>query len=263
MRIYVRRTIARKRYANDESVNQIIYTFSLSLESLCILPQLLLLRQTSVPTVLDSFYLATLGSYRFFYLLNWIVRAATTKNITAHDPIFPISVTFGIIQTLLYVDFAWVYWTRQRVKLRYGGVVDGEDLGRGWLVGRLLGRGRGQHDAALDEEDERFIGQEEGIIRPNAAPRSQSNSWGARGISVSADEGVLEGERGNSGVAGLTDPDAFEDEAEDDAVVVMPERLHRDDQLDSDSDSESEGAMPIGGAEWRDQEEAYNDYNKY
>ncbi|KAL1304046.1 hypothetical protein AAFC00_000483 [Neodothiora populina] len=246
-----------------------LYTFSLSLESTAILPQLLLLRQTSVPTVLDSFYLATLGSYRFFYLLNWIVRAATTKHITTVDPIFPISVLFGIVQTLLYVDFAWVYWTRQRVKLRYGGVVDGEDLGRGWLVGRLLGRGRGARDAAVDEEDERFIGQEEGIVRPSGPPRQQSNSWGPRGISVSADEGVLDAEDGSAGKSmhGLTDPAAFEDdEAENDAVIVSPQRLHRDDQMpsdDSDDEDDMAGRSGVygGGAEWREQDEAYSDFN--
>jgi hypothetical protein len=32
----------------------------------CVLPQLLLLRQTTVPTVIDSYYLLALGSYRAF-----------------------------------------------------------------------------------------------------------------------------------------------------------------------------------------------------
>lgn len=195
------------------------------------------------------------------------MRAATTDNIIASDPIFPVSVAFGIVQTLLYVDFAWVYWTRQRVKLRYGGVVDGEDLGRGWLVGRLLGRGKAR-DTALDDEDERFIGQEEGIIRPSAGPRQQSNTWGARGISVSADEGVLYGETGGSkGTQGLADPAAFEDDdIEDDAVIVSP-RLSTNNQsldnADSDSDEDAAGKSGVygGGAEWREQEEAFSDFN--
>jgi len=242
--------------------SQIVYTFSLSLESTAILPQLLLLRQTSVPTVLDSFYLCTLGSYRFFYILNWIVRAATTKHIAQKDKIFPISVLFGIIQTALYVDFAWVYWTRQRVKLRYGGVVDGEDFSRGWVVGRLLGRGSGRR-SSVDEEDERFIGQEEGVIRPNAPPRQQSNSWGKRGISVSADDGLVEEGAHKSGPAttGMADPDDFEDDVSD-AVVVEDERLGRDDQAASDDDSDTSGVYG-GGAEWRDTDEAYNDFSKY
>lgn len=91
-----------------------------------------------------------------------------------------ISVVFGIVQTAFYIDFAWVYWTRQRVKLRNGGVVDSDDLSRGWLLSRLLGQQGGGMDA------------EEGIV-----PREESNGnqrssargkWGARGISVSADD---------------------------------------------------------------------------
>ncbi len=155
-----------------------IYAFSLILESVCVLPQLLLLRQTTVPTVIDSFYLVTLGSYRGFYILNWIIRAAQKEHPD------PISVMFGIVQTALYVDFAWVYWTRQRVKLRNGGVVDSEDLGRGYLVSRLLGR----KDTSLDEEERpAFNGPDNNARAPPGGRR-----WGARGISVSADEGVLE-----------------------------------------------------------------------
>lgn len=198
---------------------------------------MLLLRQTTVPTVIDSFYLATLGSYRAFYILNWILRGSTEKK---QSPIFPISVTFGVIQTLFYFDFAWVYWSRQRVKLRGGGVVDGEDLSKGWLVSRILGR-RSSEDDADDEETGRFIGQEEDIIRPTAP--EHSNSWGPRGISVSADEGMLDGHNGNKAV--MTDPEAFVDDLEDDAVVVSPQ---------DDGEEGNDLAIQAGvsnGEEWR------------
>ncbi|KAI9726121.1 MAG: hypothetical protein M1834_009418 [Cirrosporium novae-zelandiae] len=151
---------------------EILWTFSIILESTCILPQLLLLRQTTVPTVITSFYLLTLGSYRFFYILNWIIRLA---GLSHHFD--PVAVIFGTLQTLLYLDFAWVYWTRQRVKLRGGGVVDSDDIRRGWLIGKVLG-GRLGRGASLDEE------------RPENG--HTQGRWGARGISVSADEGVLE-----------------------------------------------------------------------
>jgi hypothetical protein len=160
-----------------------------------------------VPTVIDSFYLVTLGTYRFMYVLNWIVRGANESGYAD-----PTSWVWGSIQTALMIDFAWVYWTRQRVKLRRGGVVDSEDLGRGWLVGRLAGRKSLDFD--YDEE---------------SAPREQepapTNKWGRRGISVSADEGV-EGAPKRKGPAAanvdpesqpLADPAAFEDESDDDA----------------------------------------------
>ena len=143
------------------------------------LPQLLLLRQTTVPTVVDSFYLVTLGSYRAFYILNWILRAAT-------DHFFePIAVIFGIVQTAFYVDFAWVYWTRQRVKLRNGGVVDSEDLSRGWLVSRVLGKG---HED-VDEEIANAHGQPQ-----NGTTKPARSGWGARGVSISADDQLTDSE---------------------------------------------------------------------
>ena len=126
--------------------------FSEILESVCIIPQLLLLRQTTVPTVIDSFYLVTLGTYRFLYILNWIVRGANEDNY-----IDPTSWVWGTIQTALMIDFAWVYYTRQRVKLRQGGVVDSDDMSRGWLVGRPH-RGGGSRPASL---------------RPSACPPSR------------------------------------------------------------------------------------------
>ena len=161
---------------------EILWTFSILLESVCVVPQLLLLRQTTVPTVIDSFYLLTLGSYRAFYILNWIVRFATPP--THHFEWR--AVLFGIIQTAFYVDFAWVYWSRQRVKLRNGGVVDSDDLSRGFLVSRVLNRG----DTGIEDEERVRLdpGDHDGAA---PTPRKGAN-WGARGISISADEGVAD-----------------------------------------------------------------------
>ena len=153
------------------------WTFSIILESVCVIPQLLLLRQTTVPTVIDSFYLLTLGSYRAFYILNWIVRLASSEHHFEWR-----AALFGIIQTAFYVDFAWVYWTRQRVKLRNGGVVDSDDLSRGFLVSRVLGRG----DASVDDEERRPV--EAAGSNASAGATKKRGNWGPRGISVSADE---------------------------------------------------------------------------
>lgn len=139
-----------------------------------------MLRETTVPTVIDSFYLVTLGSYRAFYILNWIVRGATERSFD------PIAVIFGVIQTAFYVDFAWVYYTRQRVKLRGGGIVDSEDLRKGFLVNKVIPDGRPSTDA--DEEAAAINEADAG----NRVPKP--SRWGARGISVSADD-TLEGHR--------------------------------------------------------------------
>jgi ER lumen protein retaining receptor len=139
------------------------------------------------------------------------------------------------------IDFAWVYWTRQRVKLRHGGVVDSDDLGRGWLVGRFMGRKSVDFD--YDEEN--------GGQRNRDATVQPKNNWGRRGISVSADEGVegapktMNRNRGNVDPESqpLADPAAFEDESDDDApppaVTVAEQSGVRRDEWDDDVDEDA------------------------
>ncbi|RMD39468.1 hypothetical protein DV735_g5650, partial [Chaetothyriales sp. CBS 134920] len=186
-------------------ISEMLWTFSIILESVCVLPQLLLLRQTTVPTVIDSFYLLTLGSYRAFYLLNWIYRFFTPNKPD------PISVIFGIVQTAFYADFAWVYYTRQRVKLRAGGIVDSNDLRKGWLVNRIIDNRRIQEE---DAEERAGGDAEDGNNPPKPA-----NRWGARGVSVSADDTVHEQGAGSSESTGMLDdhdPFLVEEENQDD-----------------------------------------------
>ncbi|ETS74828.1 hypothetical protein PFICI_13312 [Pestalotiopsis fici W106-1] len=222
-----------------------LWNFSEILESVAVLPQLLLLRQTTVPTVINSGYILTLGSYRALYIPNWIWRYAH------NDPPYPVSVIFGVIQTAFYIDFAWVYYTRQRVKLRNGGIVDADDMRRGWLLDRIFGIKRFDpvHD---DEESAPALGSGNGNGASNGARRSK---WGARGISVSADEDTHEHEasRGNE-----------EFSADPDAKMQDPDELAR--ALDDDDDDEhtpatssasSRGAAGAAnevsnGSEWRD-----------
>jgi ER lumen protein retaining receptor len=177
------------------------------------------------------------------YVLNWIMRGA---NETRYAD--PTSWVWGSIQTALILDFAWVYWTRQRVKLRRGGVVDSEDLGRGWLVGRFAGR----KSVDFDFDEEAAVPQRE---EPGA-----TNKWGRRGISVSADEGVEGAPQRKRPTAGsadpesqpLADPAAFEDESDDDApppAAGSSAKSHdsgvRRDEWDDDVD---EDAKPHGGS---------------
>jgi len=93
-------------------------------------------------------------------------------------------VIFGIVQTAFYLDFAWVYYSRQRVKLRQGGVVDSEDFSKSWLVNKVLNfRSR----RSTDEEQVLHDGNDvENQAGTDARPGN--NRWGARGISISADD---------------------------------------------------------------------------
>lgn len=128
--------------------------------------------------MIDSYYLLTLGSYRGFYILNWLVRGFGSEKFWD-----PIAVVFGVVQTAFYLDFAWVYYTRQRVKLRRGGVVDSEDLRKSWLVNKVLNfrarKSTGDEEQPLHDDE-----AEEG----GEAGRESTNRWGARGISVAADD---------------------------------------------------------------------------
>jgi hypothetical protein len=230
---------------------QWLWDFSEVLESVCVLPQLLLLRQTSVPTVLNSGYILTLGSYRALYILNWIWRKLDANDDNPNR----VSVIFGIIQTALYLDFAWVYYSRQRVKLRNGGIVDADDMRRGWLLNKIFGK---RFDAVpTDEESAPALG---GNANGDGSAGSRRSKWGVRGISISADDDTHEHE------ASRVDDDEFTTPVDPDAKMQDPDELAR--ALDDDDDEEaapSTSAHPTSnnnasgapsgvsnGHEWRD-----------
>ncbi|CAN1242592.1 ER lumen protein-retaining receptor [Linum perenne] len=94
--------------------NQIMWTFSLYLEAVAILPQLVLLQKTRNIDNLTGQYIFLLGSYRGLYLINWIYRF-----ITGRKTVHVIAWMSGLVQTLLYADFFYYYiqsW-RKHVKL--------------------------------------------------------------------------------------------------------------------------------------------------
>lgn len=213
------------------------------------LPQLLLLRQTTVPTVITSFYIVFLGAYRALYVVNWFLHEFDTN---MRKP-SPISIIFGIIQTAFYVDFAWVYWSRQRVKLRNGGVVDADDLRRGWLLSRIFGHKHFAREMNNDDDDDEesapALGRRNdynhhastnGGSRSGGAPRAK---WGSRGISISADEGVLEHERERGQALDDDDDDGDEEHGvttgpmDPDAKMRDPDELAR--ALDEDEDADA------------------------
>ncbi|KAK7743539.1 hypothetical protein SLS53_004073 [Cytospora paraplurivora] len=220
-----------------------LWNTSYILESICVLPQLLLLRQTTVPTVIDSYYLLALGLYRGLYIVGWITRELDSSDTNKPKAV---QVIFGLLQTALYVDFAWVYYTRQRVKLRSGGLVDADDMRRSWLLRRIFGKhvdsqvGSEQHD----EEGAPALGNGRGQGR---------SAWGRRGISVSADDGLL----GQDGAAFSEEEHGIVDggDVDPDARMKDPDELAL--ALD-DEDEEGAGAssrVPTGihdGGEWRD-----------
>lgn len=55
---------------------EILWSFSIFLESVAILPQLFMLQRTGEAETITTHYLAALGAYRALYIPNWIYRYA-------------------------------------------------------------------------------------------------------------------------------------------------------------------------------------------
>ena len=82
---------------------ELVWTFSLWLESVAIFPQISILAKNNGVELFTSHYIAALGSYRFFYLLNWIYRYYTEGYLSW------VSILSGILQVMLYADFFYLY----------------------------------------------------------------------------------------------------------------------------------------------------------
>jgi ER lumen protein retaining receptor len=87
---------------------EILWAFSIWLESVAILPQLFMLQRTGEAETITTHYLFALGLYRAFYIPNWIWRYFTDSE----HGVDWIAVVAGIIQTVLYTDFFWIYYNK-------------------------------------------------------------------------------------------------------------------------------------------------------
>lgn len=98
------------RYAFDPI--ELLWTFSIYLEAIAILPQLIILQRFGEVENLTSHYIFLLGAYRGLYILNWVYRSY-------YEPYYHhnwIVYVAGAVQTLLYADFFYYY-----VKSKYSG----------------------------------------------------------------------------------------------------------------------------------------------
>lgn len=89
---------------NEFTVLEVLWTFSIYLEAVAIMPQLVLLQRTQNIDNLTGNYVFLLGMYRSLYILNWIYRYMTEPNYRQW-----IVWVSGIIQTILYADFFYYY----------------------------------------------------------------------------------------------------------------------------------------------------------
>ncbi|KAK2972850.1 hypothetical protein RJ640_028378 [Escallonia rubra] len=97
-------------------VIEVLWTFSVYLEAVAILPQLVLLQRSRNIDNLTGNYVFLLGTYRAFYIINWVYRFFM-ENPQVHW----IPWVSGVVQTALYADFFYYYvksWkNKEKLKL--------------------------------------------------------------------------------------------------------------------------------------------------
>lgn len=89
--------------AEEHTIADMLWTASIWLESVAILPQLVLIQKMKEVENLTSNFVGCMGAYRFFYILNWIYRYYTEDYVTY------VGWIGGVIQTALYCDFFYYY----------------------------------------------------------------------------------------------------------------------------------------------------------
>lgn len=94
---------------HEFSALEILWTFSIYLESVAIVPQLYMMHKTGEAETITMHYVFAMGLYRALYVANWVWRYH-------YEGFFDlISIVAGCVQTVLYLDFFYVYCTRSPV----------------------------------------------------------------------------------------------------------------------------------------------------
>jgi ER lumen protein retaining receptor len=84
---------------------EVAWAFSIYLEAIAILPQLIMTQRHKSVENITSWYMASLGAYRGLYVLNWIFRFFAEPNYRAYIPWIA-----GVIQTIFYADFFYYFY---------------------------------------------------------------------------------------------------------------------------------------------------------
>lgn len=88
------------------SIGEILWSFSLWLEAVAIIPQLFILQRTGEAENITVHYIFALGLYRALYIPNWIYRYISESHFDY------IAVLAGILQTIVYSDFFYIYYQK-------------------------------------------------------------------------------------------------------------------------------------------------------
>ncbi|XP_055710426.1 ER lumen protein-retaining receptor-like [Phlebotomus papatasi] len=106
-------TILALLFNYDFITLEILWTFSIYLEAVAILPQLFFIIKSGEIQPMMAFYLIAMGTYRALYILNWIYRYIEAGH---HDFI---SITAGVVQTVIYCAFLVYYKIRKSIHKKH------------------------------------------------------------------------------------------------------------------------------------------------
>lgn len=93
-------------FTQKYTLKSIIMSFLLWLELVAIIPQLYILQRNGEAENITTHYIAALGIYRALYIPNWIWR------YLSEDKFNYVAVLLGVVQTLVYSDFFYIYWQK-------------------------------------------------------------------------------------------------------------------------------------------------------
>lgn len=85
----------------QEDIIRYLWMFSIFLEAVAIVPQLVLLQQSGECDNVTGLYIFFMGAYRALYILNWLYRAQHEHNYRHNWLVF----SCGVVQTLVYIVF--------------------------------------------------------------------------------------------------------------------------------------------------------------
>jgi ER lumen protein retaining receptor len=91
-------------FTHEYGIVEILWTFSILLEAVALLPQVVVLRHSGEIENITADYVFTVGIYRALYILNWVYRYFTEDGY-----IHWLAVICGLIQTAMYIDFFYEY----------------------------------------------------------------------------------------------------------------------------------------------------------
>lgn len=90
-------------FTDEYTITDILWTSSIWIESVAIIPQLILLQSIREVENLTSDFVGTMGLYRAFYILNWVYR------YFAEDYVNIVGWLGGLLQTGIYCDFLYYF----------------------------------------------------------------------------------------------------------------------------------------------------------